>query len=368
MLCKKISLKDFRNIESAEISFSDGVNVLLGNNAQGKTNLLEAIYFFALGKSFRGAKDAEMIRFGCERAEISMDFTEEGRTGLQNFEVRIEKNRRRQIEINHVRAERRSDMIGKFRAVLFCPEHLSLIKDGPSLRRNYLDIAISMFRPVYLKSLQRYYAVLDQRNRLIKEAKENRNLLDDTIDIWNEQLAEEAAFISDFREKYVKTVGESVSECFSDMTGEKEKTEMIYLGSSKQENYSDRDETKKKYKELLSSSLEREIYAGTTLYGIHKDDIDIKINEKSARLFGSQGQQRSLALAMKLAEGEICLKETGDRPVLLLDDVLSELDKKRREYLLGSIKERQVIITTCEDADFGNSKKISVDGGRYEEI
>lgn len=370
MLCKKINLTNFRNIESAELEFSDGVNVLVGNNAEGKTNLLEAVYLFALGKSFRGAKETDMIKFGEDFAVASLDFTENSRSDVQNLTMRMSRTRHRTVELNRVKVTRLSDMIGKFRAVLFCPEHLSLIKEGPAMRRNYLDVAISQFRPVYLKSLQRYYNILDQRNKLIKNAEEDRRTLDATIGLWNEQLAYEAAVISSFRAKYINMVGETVSRCFFDMSGDFEKTEIIYVGSSKQpyEEYFDAETTRKKYLSLFESYLEREISAGTTLHGIHKDDIEININGKSARLFGSQGQQRSLALAMKLAEGDICFKETGDRPVLLLDDVLSELDEKRRAYLLSSVRDRQVIITTCEKTDFGDVKKIAVEGGKYKEI
>ena len=367
MICNYIKLKNYRNIEEAEVFFENGVNVLIGDNAQGKTNLLEGIYTFALGKSFRGANEADVIKFGENESLSMIGFTTNSRSDIQTLKIRLRKGSRRQIEMNGVRLERLSEMIGSFRAVLFCPEHLSLIKEGPSMRRNYLDVAISQFRPVYLRSLQRYHAILEQRNKLIKNAEDDRVTLDATIGLWSEQLAHEAAVIANFRSKYVKKVGEEVAKYFEKMTGMSEKVEMQYIGSSKQteEEYGDIKAIENRYLQLLTENIDREIGASSTLWGIHKDDIEILINGKSARMFGSQGQQRSLALAMKLAEGDICFSETGDRPVLLLDDVLSELDEKRRKFLLSNVRDRQVIITTCEKTDFGEAKRINVEGGKY---
>ncbi len=367
MICNYIRLNNYRNIEECDVSFSPGVNVLIGDNAQGKTNLLEGIYTFALGKSFRGAKEADVIRFGEALSILEIGFENSGRSGEQTLKMALAKGRRRRVELNGVKIDRLSEMIGEFRAVLFCPEHLSLIKEGPSMRRNFLDVAVSQFRPIYLKSLQRYYSVLEQRNKLIKSAEENRRNLDETIFLWSEQLAHEAAIISDLRSRYVEKVGIAVSNCFKDMTGGSERVEMKYLGSSKQEEmeYRNREETEKRYLELLTKNVDREIGAGSTLWGIHRDDIEIEINGKSSRSFASQGQQRSLALAMKLAEGDICFEETGDRPVLLLDDVLSELDEKRRNYLLSCVNDRQVIISSCERLSYEGAEKIYVEKGRY---
>ncbi len=367
MICNYIKLKNYRNIDEAEVFFDSGVNILVGNNAEGKTNLLEGIYTFALGKSFRGAKEADVIKFGESQALMKLGFKNVARSDEQSLMVRLQKGRRRQAELNGVKIEKISEMIGNFRAVLFCPEHLSLIKEGPSMRRNYLDVAISQFRPIYLKSLQRYHAILDQRNKLIKSAEENRKNVEETIFIWSEQLAHEAAVISGFRSRYVKKVEAAVSAYFNEMSEMKERVEMKYLGSSKQgeDEYLDIKAVEKRYHQLLTENIDREIAAGSTLWGTHKDDIEILINDKSARMFASQGQQRSLALSMKLSEGDICFEETGDKPVLLLDDVLSELDEKRRSFLLSNINDRQVIITTCEKVDFVNANKINVEGGRY---
>lgn len=371
MYCKNISIRDFRNINTAEVEFCEGVNILAGENAQGKTNLLEAIFYTSMGRSFRGATAPQMIRFGCQMSDISLDFKDSKRE--QNIHVRLFHDKQRAFEKNGIRAQKLSDIMGSFRAVLFCPEHLSLIKDGPSERRGYLDMAISRMYPMYMYSLQKYNQALKQRNALLKSALNDRKTFDDTVELWNIQLAHEAAIISEMRLAFIKRAEKYISMFFGEMTENKETPKVVYHGSSGQneEEYGDREKTEKRYIELLSGSYEREIYAGATLYGIHKDDLDITLNGKSARIYASQGQQRSLALAMKLAEGEICREEFGDYPVFLFDDVLSELDASRRDYLLNRMKDKQVIITTCEPDILKNhtqAKKISVCNGEYKEI
>jgi len=370
MHCKKITVTNFRNVTSAEVCFCSGVNVLLGKNAQGKTNLLEAVFYASVGRSFRGASGAQMIKFGADAARISLDYEASGRE--QNIDIKIFKDKQRLATKNGIKIERLSELMGSFRAVLFCPEHLSLIKDGPSERRGYLDIAISRIYPTYIHSLQRYNHILKQRNALIKDAVRDRQAFDTTVELWSRQLANEAAIIADMRARFVARVEKYIAECFLEMTGEAEIPTVVYDGSSSQraEEYSDRAATEERYFELLSSNYDREIANGATLWGIHKDDIDIRLNGKSARLYASQGQQRSLALAMKLAEGEICREEFGDYPVFLFDDVLSELDSVRRDYIMTKMRDKQVIITTCEvdfALGFSGAKKITVEGGKYSE-
>jgi len=368
MYCKKISVRNFRNIAEAEVTFSEGVNILLGENAQGKTNLLEAIFYPSVGRSFRGAHTPEMIRFGESFAEIDLEFHDARRD--QEIKVRMFRDKQRQIEKNGMKMEKLSEIVGSFRAVLFCPEHLSMIKDGPSQRRSYMDMAISRMAPMYIHSLQKYNYLLHQRNALLKSAYADRSTFDATVELWSEQLAQEAAIISEMRLKFIRRVSGYVAECFSEMTGERERPTVVFDGSSGQpeEEYLDREKTKEKYYALLTSSYDREISAGATLWGIHKDDLDIRLNGKSARIYGSQGQQRSLALALKLAEGEICREEFGDYPVFLFDDVLSELDGTRREYLLHKIKDKQVILTSCEPSllsEFSDVRRIMVSDGVY---
>ena len=348
MICKRISVEGFRNIENASVDFIDGVNVLVGNNAQGKTNLLEAIYFITLGKSFRSATEAEMINFSSDLAAISLDFSDSLRD--QNISVRIFRDHKKRFEQNGVKIFKMSDIVGEMRAVLFCPEHLSIIKEGPSMRRNFLDVAISQLRPTYLKSLQKYNKYLKQRNKLLKDAENDRKTFNDTIEFWSAGLAAEGAHLAKMRKQYTEICDGYVKKYFAEMTGGGEIPEMKYAGSAKQDLsvYDDERATEAKFFELLSSNLEREIAVGSTLWGAHKDDIDISINGREARVYCSQGQQRSLALAMKLAEGEICQSDGGELPVFLFDDVFSELDPTRRAYLLNKIRGKQVIMTGCE--------------------
>lgn len=372
MLCKKVELQNFRNAECETVTFDSGINVLHGENAQGKTNLLEAIYYISLGKSFRGSKDAEIIRFGEEYAAISLDYNAQGRE--QNVTMRFSDNTRQKKTVTHngVKITKLSELVGEFRAVLFSPDHLQMIKDGPSLRRNYLDVAISQLRPMYLHSLQKYNKILLNRNKLIKNAEEDRATFDATIDFWSAQLAHEAAVIARARAEYVQKSGAIIADFYKRMcqSGEIDETpELIYAGSAKQDGelYFDIQATEKNFLRLLTDFHEREIAAGATLYGIHKDDIIINLNGKNTRLYSSQGQQRSLALAMKLAEGEICRMDCGEYPVFLFDDVFSELDSIRRKNLLREIADRQVIITSCEsDMDFDIPyRRIEVAKGKY---
>ena len=368
MICNRVEIRDFRNSKEATVEFTEGVNVLLGSNAQGKTNLLEAVYLACSSKSFRAANESQLIRFGSESAYVSVDFTD---TRRQNVTFRYQAGKRRQIELNKNKITKLSDMVGRFKCVLFCPEHLSLIKGAPSVRRDFLDFAISQLRPMYVISLQKYEKILKERNVLLKNALDDRETYEKTIGFWNEQLAHEAAIISRMRESYVKQAEAYMVECFLEMskrTGrENEIPTLRYVGSSKQESYEDLGETRDNYLRLLNERPEREIYAGTSLYGIHRDDVEIELGGRSARDFASQGQQRSLALCLKLAEGEIVKKDSGEYPVFLLDDVLSELDEGRRKYLIDEIKDKQVIMTSCEqDSElYKTANVINVKDGVY---
>lgn len=340
MYCEKISFKDYRNIEKAEISLTPDINVLYGENAQGKTNLLEGIYYFAYGKSFRLAKDKELIRFGQDSANIKIEFSDNVRK--RSHEVKFFESARKICLKENIKIARMSEFIGVFRAVLFSPEHLSIVKDGPSERRNFEDIAVSQLYPAYMSSITRYQKTLTQRNSLLKEPESPAFY--DMLCVYSEQLAKEAAFISEYREKYTERLSLHVSDIVSDMTCGRERVKINY-GERKSE---------EEYKRLLTENTEKEKRAGTTLYGTHKDDIYIELNGKDSRSFASQGQQRSIALSMKLAEGEISKEITGEYPVFLFDDILSELDRSRKEYVLSGLNGKQVIITCCEEVDVGN--------------
>ena len=376
-----MEIVNFRNIEEASVAFDDGVNLLHGDNAQGKTNLLEAVYFTALGKSFRPVGEAELIRFGADSAVLKNHFHDSLRP--QSLSVKLFSGRgRRVVEQNGLKVEKMSDMVGAFRVVLFCPEHLSLIQGGPELRRNYLNVALSQLRPLYLRALQRYNRILKERNALLKRAGEDMATFRATEPLWSAQLAREAAAVTVHRARYIRQVEEHVRACFADMMkhyeGGSELPELTYLptlGSEWLESHGgpaaleNADLLEERYLELLSTRHDREIGAGATLWGIHKDDVRISLNGRPARLYASQGQQRSLALAMKLAEGWVSALECGgDMPVFLFDDVLSELDVHRRDYLVREMQGRQVIMTACDPAaaDFGGQiHLIRVSGGAY---
>ncbi len=335
MYCKKLLCENYRNIENASVSLSSGVNVFYGDNAQGKTNLLEAIYYFACGKSFRGARDRELISFDREGAYIALDF--EDRDRERHHEVRFSRLSRRECFKEAIKTARMSEFVGSFRAVLFSPEHLSIVKDGPAERRLFEDIAISQLYPAYMSSLTRYQKLLSERNALLKEPEmfSFRGMLT----VLSEQLAKEASFISEHRRRYTEQLSLITSEIVSEMTEGREKISIEYPCFR----------TEEEYRELLTSNVEKEIRASGTLYGIHKDDMPISLNGSDTRVYASQGQQRSIALAMKLSEGEISKQVTGEYPVFLLDDILSELDRSRKEYILSGFEGRQVIITCCEE-------------------
>jgi len=367
MICKKITVRGFRNIESAEINFSDGVNLLPGDNAQGKTNLLEAIYYISLGKSFRGATEKEMIGFGQDFSYLSLDFRDSVRE--QNIEVTISRDKRRRFVQNGVKIFKMTDIVGSLRAVLFSPDKLSLVKSGPSERRSFLDTALCQSRPVYMQSLTRFNKIVKQRNKLLKERENDRATFDATIQFWSEQLARESAILARFRAEYVETAEKFVKKFFYEMTNGNEEPSLTFVCSSKlsANECHDTEKVYGAYLKLLTENIERECIVQSSLYGAHKDDIDIRLNGKSARDYASQGQQRSLALAMKLSEGEICKNECGEYPVFLLDDVLSELDPTRRAYLLNEIENKQVIMTGCDDSSTGDAKVIFVKNGTYTE-
>lgn len=348
MICKRIEYTDFRNIENEAIDFSPGTTILYGRNAQGKTNMLEGVYLFAQGKSHRAGRDSELIRFGADFAKLSMIYEADGRENT--LSLTIEGGRHKIPYKNGVKLDRLSEMIGNFRAVLFSPEHLSIVKGAPSERRSFLDVAISQLRPVYMRTLQRYNTILLQRNALLKSMKGKYSESSaSSLEAWSEQLSEYAARVAVVRADYASKLSGIASELYSDMTGSREEIEIIYHGSSRiGGDYGDEKRVREIYRRQLTSNTEREILLGSTQYGVHKDDVDIMLNGREAKFFASQGQQRSIVLTMKLAEGEYSKRQTGEYPVFLLDDILSELDPARRSYVVSGIKDRQVIITSCD--------------------
>ncbi|MBQ7499685.1 MAG: DNA replication/repair protein RecF [Clostridia bacterium] len=340
MICKQITYADYRCIENKILTLEPEINVIRGANGTGKTSMLEGIYVFARGKSFRTQHDDELIRFGCEYASLDMVFETEDREGPQRAKMIYGSGGRKNCFFNDVRIPRISEFIGVFRAVLFCPKHLALVQSGPSGRRLFLDSAISQIEPSYIKTLQRYSAILAQRNALLKDLRDNMPGADaDMLEILSEQLAESAAAVSQKRAEYTVSLNEKASALLSDMTSGSETLMIIYRSRKFKEDFL----------RELKENTDREIRYATTLFGVHRDDLDILHKGNDARAYASQGQQRSIALSMKLAEGEISKELTGEYPVFLFDDLLSELDRSRKDYLRSGIKGKQVIITTAND-------------------
>ncbi len=367
MKLKRFFAKDFRNIAEVEINFHDGVNLLFGSNAQGKTNAIEGIYLFARGKSFRKAKENDLIRFGCEGFRAGIEFETE--LGLQTLSYAVFGAEKKRMK-NGYKIDRASEMIGSFRAVLFTPDHLGLVKDGPEERRAFLDVAICQCKPYYLSAYTNYKRALEQRNCLLRMMGKGMAVDINEVYAWSKSLAEYAAPIYLERRDYILRLEKHAKETMRQISDEREELSLIYKSDISYDG-NDLQRIKEAYYELFVSDIQREAANMGTLFGIGRDDMEILINGRRARAFASQGQQRSVVLALKLAEGEACLELSGEYPVFLFDDVLSELDEKRRAYLLSKREDRQIIITSCEKkeiADFSESLIRVSDGAFTEQI
>ena len=363
MIIKRFRADNFRNIEKCDIEFSPGVNLLYGKNAQGKTNVVEGIYYFSRGKSFRGREDKELIRFGAEGFRIYIEF--EDNCGHESLEYALF-GKERLRKKNDYKISKITEMIGSFKAVLFYPDDLSLVKDGPEERRGFLNVAASGCYPLYIKYYSDYKKALENRNCILKMMQKGLYVDKYELDSWSASMAEYASYIFLFRKEYVDRLKKYAAVILKEISDGNEELTLFYE-SQIPEDMTDRAEIKAEYERIFNSSIDREIAAGVTLFGPHRDDIEIKINGKSARSFASQGQQRSIVLALKLSEGEVIKEITGEYPVFLFDDVLSELDEKRRNYVLSGIGDRQIIITSCEpDECLGfTDSEIEVTGGKY---
>ena len=352
MIIKTLYLENFRNYDMQKIELNCEKNVFYGLNGQGKTNIIEALYYFCTCKSFRSSYDKDVIKFEKDFSHIRIDFETKGRENTADLYITDKKS----VKLNGVNLEKLSELIGIANMVIFTPEHLNLIKDGPGVRRNFLDVFISQIKPNYFNYLMNYYRVLKQRNNIIK----NKKMLS-AIDVWDEKLAEFGTMVFRYREEAI----EKIDECIRKYKTQNEELSVIYSPSIK-ENYCD----KEYYVKKLNESLEKDLEKGITLIGPHRDDFDVLLNGKSLRKFGSQGQTRSAVLKIKLSECEIIKNITGEEPVLLLDDVLSELDEERRKYFTHNIKGRQTVIT-CTDRSFSDDGKGSyfhVEKGRARQI
>ena len=342
MTVNSVNIKNFRNIADLSFTADNGVNVIYGENAQGKTNILESIWLFTGCKSFRGAKDNELIKFGEDFAKINLNFSDKSREKKSEI---IIADKKKNASLNGVSLRSTAELIGSFYAVIFSPVHLSLIKDGPSARRKFLDTALCQLKPSYAEHLAGYKRALVQRNALLKDLHLNSELYD-MLDTWDDQLARYSACVIKERLQYIDLLSEYSKSIYSGISENKESFSVFY-SKNIDKNLSVNDIFLSEI-ENLKNSRKEDILSKTTTVGPHRDDLEILINDVSARSFGSQGQQRSCALALKLGESEIIKKVTGETPVALLDDVMSELDEKRQDYVLNHINDRQVFMTCCD--------------------
>ena len=359
MIIKRFKAEGFRNIDSCDITFEKGTNLILGNNAQGKTNAVEGIYTFARGKSFRASEDKELVGFSKEGFRIYIEY--EDKTGENSLEYSFYGRERRRKK-NGYPIKSVKEMIGSFRAVLFYPDHLGLVKDSPEERRAFLNIAIGQCYPIYISRYSDYKNALENRNCLLKNASKGLFVDRDELLSWSYSLSEYSSYIYTERKEYIKKLEKYAKAIMRDISDGKEELSLIYKSDIK-EDIDGSENIKEAYKKIFTEQIDREIIVGSSLFGPHRDDIEILINGKSARHFASQGQQRSVVLAVKLAEGEVNREIYGEYPVFLFDDVLSELDEKRQSFVLSGMKDRQIIITSCEPLRTAG-KVITVSGGK----
>ncbi len=346
---KVIALKfeNYRNLKNNIITPCDGVNIIYGDNAQGKTNLLEALWLFCGGHSFRSSKDNEVINWDKNFAKLEMRFF--GQEREQTAKI-LFKGSKKQVEINGIEKKSAASLIEKYCAVVFSPEHLNLIKRGPSERRKFIDSAICREKLKNAVILSKFNRILNQRNSLLKDIS-RRPSLGDTLAIWDEPLVKNGALLVKNRIDYINMLS-SLAEVFhSGISNGKEKLEIRYVSSCEITEKDSVDEIYTKLKNKLEANRKEDIKTGFTNYGPHRDDIEIIINGKNAKAFASQGQQRSSVLSLKLAEASVLKEKMGENPVILLDDVLSELDSKRQDFLLNRLHDCQVFITCCEKSN-----------------
>lgn len=367
-----LEISDFRNISSATLDPGSGVNIIYGANAQGKTNLLEAVWLCSGNRSFRGAREKEMTRFGTEAFHIRLSFADRERTQQISYDL-VKGRDRKKILLNRMPLGAASDLNGEFTCVVFHPEDLSLVKDGPTERRAFLDIAISQIKPVYARYLSQYNGILEQRNALLKDLRfrANPKAGKELLSVWDEQLSKIGTAIAILRQDYLLKLSGLAEEVYSGFTGNQETFSLAYESSVfpkgvPLKTYS--EELIALYREKLSEHLEEDIRMRFTGVGIHRDDLDIAVNGISARAYGSQGQQRSCAIALKIGEAMMLKGVTGENPVILLDDVMSELDPGRQDYLLNRIGGYQVFITCCDPGwmtQLVGGKVFHVSGGTF---
>ena len=347
----RIALNGFRNYEWESVDLAPGTNVISGRNAQGKTNLLEAVYMLSGGRSFRTRFDRELVGFGFSEAEILADVESHGRE--QTVQIRMKPGQAKRILVNGVK-KTASELSGLVNAVLFCPDDLDLIKEGAAVRRRLMDNAISQIRPRYGEILSEFNRLYEHKTRILKDWREKPSLLD-TLDDFSDGMARAGAHLIRYRAAFAQRLNQQAPPIHRDFSGEGEELSIRYQTvSTVKDPFAPAREIYYDICEHQEAHRQAELESAQCLTGTHKDDLEICINGRPARSYASQGQTRTAALSLKLAEREIFLGETGESPVLLLDDVLSELDPRRQEFVLNRIGGGQTLITCCEDAQISS--------------
>ncbi|MGN1022099.1 MAG: DNA replication/repair protein RecF [Lachnospiraceae bacterium] len=347
MYIKSLQLADFRNYETLSLEFSPGTNILYGDNAQGKTNILEALYLVATTKSHRSVRDRDMIRFGCQEGHIRTVLIKNGVDYQVDMHLRAAKTKG--LAVNGQKLKRASQLMGLLHIVFFSPEDLTIVKNGPAYRRHFLDMELCQLDGNYLYNLNHYNRIVDQRNKLLKEIWNNPGL-EATLEVWDDQLADYGGKIIARRREFMNSLAQLIGDIHLKLSGGKEHLSLLYQPDTEADQLRDR----------LLQNRERDKYLKSTSVGPHKDDFSFVCNEIDLRKFGSQGQQRTCALSLKLAEIELVKKMIGDSPVLMLDDVLSELDTSRQNTLLDSLGGIQTFIT-CTGLDEFVSHRFAID-------
>ena len=369
MILRRLELMGFRNYHSAACSFDPGINVIAGPNAQGKTNLLEGVYYLSGARSFRTRTDRELIRLEEEEAAVRGDFLSQEREQL--VDIYLSRRERKKIFLNGVRLKNAASLSGRFACVLFSPGDLELVRGAPAERRRFLDLAICQLRPQYAQTLAEFQKAYAEKSRILKDWRERPDLLE-VLDDYSLSLARLGATLIRYRAAWCRRAGEAAERLHSEISGRDEKLRVGYTTVSSIEDPLDLSQAQLLEALLLHQEKHRqaELDSGLCLSGAHKDDLKLEIGGLPAGKYGSQGQARTAALALKLAEWELARSDLGEAPVLLLDDVLSELDGLRQDYVLNSIGGGQVLITCCASEEVRRKtggKLIYVEGGRLRE-
>ncbi len=338
MKVKKLEIQNFRNISDINLEFDEEINVICGENAQGKTNIIEALWLFSGAKSFRNTKDCDFIKFGEKKAKI---YTEFNMLGINN-QAQIIFDDKKTAFFNEKKLSNTSSLAGKYNAVVFSPSDLTLVTDGPDKRRRFLDTAIGQLYPNYIEILRNYSRAVMQRNKIIKDYRYDKTL-SVMLDVFETEIVEMGNKIKNYRKKYVDVLNKYVSKIYEGISCGKENIEIFYISKNEILN-----------SQTLKIARDNDMFTATTSVGPHRDDINFNINGISARAFGSQGQKRSVALSLKLAGAEVIKEISGEYPICLLDDVMSELDEGRQNYILNHIRNWQSFITCCDTSNIKN--------------